>query len=84
MEPDDLLCSRNARPQKGLAQRPQSKASHTLARLGGELGESKRLRAQSWVTSGLLLEKRAEEVFLWSGSKRLSSRTWMEPSIPKR
>ena len=37
-----FLCSRSARPKKGLARRPQSKASHTLARLSVESGESNR------------------------------------------
>ena len=32
-----FLCSRNARPQKGLVRRPQSKAPHALAWLGIEL-----------------------------------------------
>ena len=48
-----FLCSRSARPKKGLARRPQSNASHTLARLGDELEEGKQLRAQweiNWVT----------------------------------
>ena len=35
---------------KGLVRRPQSKDSHTLAWLGDELGEGKRLRAQ-WGTN---------------------------------
>jgi len=34
-----FLCSRSARPQKGLARRPQSKAPHALAWLGIEVGE---------------------------------------------
>jgi hypothetical protein len=34
-----FLCSRSARPQKGLARRPQSKTSHTLASSDDELGE---------------------------------------------
>jgi hypothetical protein len=38
-----FLCSRSARPKKGLARRPQSKASHALARSSVELGESNRL-----------------------------------------
>ena len=29
-----FLCSRSARPEKGLARRPQSKAPHSLAGLG--------------------------------------------------
>ena len=33
-----FLCSRSARPQKGLARRPQSKAPHALAWLSIELG----------------------------------------------
>ena len=33
-----FLCSRSARPLKGLARRPQSKAPHALAWLGIELG----------------------------------------------
>ena len=37
-----FLCSRSARPQKGLARRPQSKAPHTLTWLGIEL--EKRIR----------------------------------------
>ena len=31
MEADDLLCSRNARPEKALVRRPQSKAPYALA-----------------------------------------------------
>ncbi len=41
-----FLCSRSARPKKGLARRPQSKAAHTLAWLSDELRESNRLCAQ--------------------------------------
>ena len=40
-----VLCSRSARPQKGLARRPQSKAPHTLVWLGDELGKNKKVRA---------------------------------------
>ena len=37
-----FLCSRSARPQKGLARRPQSKALHTRTWLADELEEGKR------------------------------------------
>ena len=37
-----FLCSRSARPQKGLARRPQSKAPPARAWLADELGEGKR------------------------------------------
>ena len=68
MEPDDLLCSRNARsrkvwrkgvrsflcsrsarPQKGLARRPQSKTPHPLAWLALKWGSATSERAQ-WET----------------------------------
>jgi hypothetical protein len=49
-----FLCSRSARPKKGLARRPQSKASHTLTWLSDEEGESERLRAQLRIGSTAL------------------------------
>jgi hypothetical protein len=39
-------CSRSARPKKGLARRPQSKAPHALAWLSIEL--EKRTRMNAW------------------------------------
>ena len=38
-----FLCSRSARPQKGLARRPQSKAPHALAWLGIEMEQGIRM-----------------------------------------
>ena len=42
-----FLCSRSARPKKGLARRPQSKAPHALAWLSIELGKGTRMDARS-------------------------------------
>jgi hypothetical protein len=42
-----FLCSRSARPQKGLARRPQSKAPHAVVWLGIELEKRVRMACTS-------------------------------------
>jgi hypothetical protein len=53
-----FLCSRSTRPRKGLARRPQSKASHALAWLSIELKKRVRVDARStWQPQPLPLGK---------------------------